>query len=100
MADSTTPLKHRIPGRRKGKPLGPSRLRLLNDVLPAFQISFGEDESDIDPHRWFTDGTDTTDLDDIWLEIGFGKGEHLAWQAAHNPSVGIIGCEPFETGVA
>ena len=36
---------------------------------------------------------------EIWLEIGFGGGEHLLWQAAHNPRVGLIGCEPFEDGV-
>ena len=35
----------------------------------------------------------------IWLEIGFGGGEHLIWQAAHNRDVGLIGCEPFEDGV-
>jgi tRNA (guanine-N7-)-methyltransferase len=35
----------------------------------------------------------------VWLEIGFGGGEHLIWQAAHNPTVGLIGCEPFEDGV-
>ncbi len=35
-----------------------------------------------------------------WLEIGFGAGEHLAWQAAHHPDVGLIGCEPFVNGVA
>ncbi len=34
-----------------------------------------------------------------WLEIGFGGGEHLAWQAAHHPDVGLIGCEPFVNGV-
>ncbi len=36
----------------------------------------------------------------VWLEIGFGGGEHLAWQAEHNPDVGIIGAEPFLSGVA
>ena len=36
---------------------------------------------------------------DIWLEVGFGGGEHLLWQAKHNPSVGLIGCEPFQDGV-
>ncbi|MBK9080544.1 MAG: tRNA (guanosine(46)-N7)-methyltransferase TrmB [Hyphomicrobium sp.] len=35
----------------------------------------------------------------LWLEIGFGGGEHLLWQAEHNPQVTIIGCEPFEDGV-
>jgi tRNA (guanine-N7-)-methyltransferase len=36
---------------------------------------------------------------DVWLEIGFGGGEHLLWQARHNPSIGVIGCEPFHDGV-
>jgi len=36
----------------------------------------------------------------VWLEIGFGGGEHLATQAAAHPSVGFIGCEVFENGVA
>ncbi len=34
------------------------------------------------------------------MEIGFGAGEHLAWQAKHNPDVGFIGCEPYINGVA
>ena len=34
-----------------------------------------------------------------WLEIGFGGGEHLAWQAARHPDIGLIGCEPFVNGV-
>jgi len=34
-----------------------------------------------------------------WLEIGFGGGEHLLWQARQNPDIAIIGCEPFEDGV-
>ena len=36
----------------------------------------------------------------VWLEIGFGGGEHLVHQAAANPDVGIIGCEPYINGVA
>ncbi len=35
----------------------------------------------------------------LWLEIGFGGGEHLVWQARQNPHVAFIGCEPFEDGV-
>lgn len=37
---------------------------------------------------------------DIWLEVGFGAGEHLATQAERNPSVGIIGGEVYINGVA
>ena len=38
-------------------------------------------------------------VSDVWLEIGFGGGEHLLWQARHNPRIGLIGCEPFQDGV-
>ncbi len=36
----------------------------------------------------------------IWLEIGFGAGEHLAAQAKEHGEIGFIGCEPFTNGVA
>ena len=37
---------------------------------------------------------------EVWLEIGFGSGEHLLWQAEQHEDVGFIGCEPFINGVA
>ena len=37
---------------------------------------------------------------EVWLEIGFGSGEHLLWQAEHHSEIGFIGCEPFINGVA
>ena len=36
----------------------------------------------------------------IWLEIGFGGGEHMAAQAGRNPETLVIGAEPFVNGVA
>ena len=36
----------------------------------------------------------------VWLEIGFGSGEHLFFQAQSNPDVNFIGCEPYINGVA
>jgi tRNA (guanine-N7-)-methyltransferase len=36
----------------------------------------------------------------VWLEIGFGGGEHLAAQAESRPEIGFIGCEVYENGVA
>ena len=36
----------------------------------------------------------------VWLEIGFGSGEHLFFQAHSNPDVNFIGCEPYINGVA
>ncbi|MBF0666023.1 MAG: tRNA (guanosine(46)-N7)-methyltransferase TrmB, partial [Brevundimonas sp.] len=35
----------------------------------------------------------------VWLEIGFGGGEHLAEQASRHPDTLMIGCEPFLNGV-
>ena len=34
----------------------------------------------------------------IWLEIGFGGGEHLAFQAKNNPNIFHVGFEPFING--
>jgi tRNA (guanine-N7-)-methyltransferase len=36
----------------------------------------------------------------LWLEIGFGAGEHLAWQAVQNPGVTLVGCEVYRNGIA
>ncbi len=36
----------------------------------------------------------------VWLEIGFGGGEHLVHMAAAHPEAGIVGCEVFVNGVA
>lgn len=36
----------------------------------------------------------------IWLEIGFGGGEHLAHMASENPEINFVGCEPYQNGVA
>jgi tRNA (guanine-N7-)-methyltransferase len=49
----------------------------------------------LDPRRLF-DG----EINDVWLEIGFGGGEHLAAQAEAHPLVGFIGAEPYINGIA
>ena len=36
----------------------------------------------------------------LWLEIGFGGGEHLVHMAEANPQVALIGAEPFVNGIA
>ena len=36
----------------------------------------------------------------MWLEVGFGAGEHLFWQAEQHSDIGLIGAEPYEMGVA
>jgi len=41
-----------------------------------------------------------TPFQDLWMEIGFGAGEHLTHQAVHNSEIGFIGVEPYVNGVA
>ncbi|MGF1474800.1 MAG: tRNA (guanosine(46)-N7)-methyltransferase TrmB [Geminicoccaceae bacterium] len=37
---------------------------------------------------------------DLWLEIGFGSGEHFCAQASSHPEATHIGVEPYVNGVA
>jgi tRNA (guanine-N7-)-methyltransferase len=36
----------------------------------------------------------------LWLEVGFGGGEHVVHMAARYPDVTLIGAEPFVNGIA
>jgi tRNA (guanine-N7-)-methyltransferase len=86
-------VQRRIYGRRKGHRLRPGRQRLLDERLPEIELRVPE-SGRIDPTSLFPGKSR------LWLEIGFGGGEHLAAQAAAHPEVGVIGCEPYVTGVA
>jgi tRNA (guanine-N7-)-methyltransferase len=79
-------------GRRQDKALKPRHVRLMETLLPKVAVP-DLAAGDLDLEALFPQA------EEIWLEIGFGGGEHLAWQAAHNPSCGLIGAEPFVNGV-
>lgn len=72
-------------GRRKGKPLRRHHLQLVEELLP--KLRFAADAPLAGQER-------------VWLEIGFGGGEHLAHQAELHPDIRFIGAEPFVNGVA
>jgi tRNA (guanine-N7-)-methyltransferase len=72
-------------GRKRGRGLSTRQKRLMAELLPAVSLDLSM------PAPALTG--------DTWLEIGFGGGEHLIWQAERNPAIGFIGCEPFEDGV-
>jgi len=36
----------------------------------------------------------------VWLEVGFGGGEHMVHMAARHPGIRLIGCEPYVNGIA
>ncbi len=88
------PTTGRVYGRRRGRPLRGGRQALLDDLLPRLRIDL-PDSGMLDPPRLFQ-----CPVKAVWLEIGFGGGEHLAWQAAANPDIGLIGAEVFLNGVA
>ena len=66
---------------------------MLDSVLPRIAFALPEHGA-LDLRALFEGAAE------IWLEVGFGAGEHLAAQAAINPGVGFIGCEPYLDGVA
>jgi tRNA (guanine-N7-)-methyltransferase len=80
-------------GRRHGRKLSARQQRLLAEELPRLEIDINAP-----PPRAATD-LFPPGIRDVWLEIGFGAGEHLIWQAEQNPDVGFIGCEPYLDGV-
>jgi tRNA (guanine-N7-)-methyltransferase len=81
-------------GRRKGKPLSARKERLVQDLLPRLRLDLKGAAPghlrDLFP----------VPVREVWLEIGFGSGEHLLWQAEHHNDVGFIGCETFINGLA
>lgn len=83
-------------GRHRGRALRPGRKALFESLLPRLTIALPE-PGGLDPAALFSPGAP---LRDVWLEIGFGGGEHLAAQACAHPDTGFIGCEPFSGGLA
>lgn len=85
-------------GRLKGKTLKSSQRGYIDEDLAG--LSPGPVGWDENPSRTPLDMHGLFDGRPVWLEVGFGGGEHMVHQAAQNPDVGIIGCEPYINGVA
>ena len=81
-------------GRRKGKHLKDSaRQRVAEDLG---RVRLGGVDWDENPDR----APLALPEREVWLEVGFGGGEHLAHQARANPGALILGAEPYLDGVA
>ena len=78
-------------GRRKGRTIRCAKSALLANFLPHLKIT---EETSINTKMF------TAPVTKIYLEIGFGNGEHLAEQAKRNPTIGFIGAEVFQNGIA
>lgn len=90
MAEDPTK-KSYIFGRQKSKKLSQRQQQLVAQKLPELLL---DPKSSIRPEQIWSDEQP------LWLEIGFGGGEHLSATAARNPDVSFIGCEPFLNGIA
>ncbi|MDC7683081.1 tRNA (guanosine(46)-N7)-methyltransferase TrmB [Asticcacaulis sp. BYS171W] len=97
MTDETTPAAAttwgpmRSFGRIKSRTLKPRQADLFDTLLPEIEIT----DARIDA----INTGERNGASELWLEIGFGGGEHLAAQAGRNPQALILGFEPFLNGV-
>ncbi len=80
-------------GRTGGRALSPRQLNLLDTQLDRWRLPAPVAQG-LDPRSLFPGARA------VWLEIGFGGGEHLVAQAGDHRETGFIGCEPFVEGVA
>ena len=88
MSDAHPPL--RSFGRLKSRPIKPRQAALVEARLPGLRIPPGP----LAPRDLMPAARE------VWLEIGFGGGEHMAAQASRAPDTLILGAEPFLNGVA
>ena len=77
-------------GRIKSRSLKPRQARLFETRLPDLALP----TAPFEPRALMPAATQ------VWLEAGFGAGEHLATQAERNPDVLLLGAEPFVNGLA
>ncbi|WP_332769847.1 tRNA (guanosine(46)-N7)-methyltransferase TrmB [Phenylobacterium sp.] len=89
MEETAHPLM-RSYGRIKSRPIKPRQAALVETLLPQIRAP----QAPFDPRELMPEARE------VWLEVGFGGGEHMAAQAGRAPEVLIIGCEPFLNGVA
>jgi tRNA (guanine-N7-)-methyltransferase len=78
-------------GRIKSRTLKPRQADLFDTLLPTIEVN--------DALIAQLAAGDLGGYSELWLEIGFGGGEHLAAQAERNPQALILGFEPFLNGV-
>ena len=91
------PERRNFYGRIKGKTLRASQKDYLAEDLGPLTLR-GITRED-NPDRKPLDLGFASDKP-LWLEVGFGGGEHLVHMAALHPEVQVIGAEPFVNGIA
>ncbi|MBP9181884.1 MAG: tRNA (guanosine(46)-N7)-methyltransferase TrmB [Fuscovulum sp.] len=97
MTDSAPPPRRNFYGRTHGKTLRASQKEYLEQDLGPLTlrgVAEAENPSRAPLDLGFAHGRP------LWLEVGFGGGEHLVHMAARYPDVHILGAEPFVNGIA
>ena len=89
--NTVRPPPDRLYGRARGHKLRSRQERLLDVTLPRLQFSA---DSAADPLSAFFPRPR-----ELWVEIGFGAGEHTLAQVSGNPLAGLIACEVFANGI-
>lgn len=83
------PPPDRLYGRQRSHTLRPRQELLLAATLPRLRLPDPQDPLSGFPVR----------PERLWLEVGFGGGEHALAQVAAHPDAGLIACEVFEQGL-
>lgn len=88
-------------GRRKGRGVSPTRRARYEAVRPLIDVTGrvgagGDRQLTADELAGLFAPLAPRE---IWIEIGFGGGEHIAHQARLAPDIGILGAEVFEGGI-
>ena len=85
------PPPDRLYGRIRSHTLRPRQKLLLDETLPRLRFDIAEAA---EPFAAFS-----APITELWLEVGFGGGEHSQAQIEANPTTGLIACEVFELGL-
>lgn len=81
-------------GRRAGKTLRAGQADLIATLLPELALDLTT-PAPADLRSLFRAPVDT-----VWMESGFGGGEHMIATLKAHPRLGMIGAEPFVNGMA
>lgn len=89
--------QRRVYGRRAGRTLRKGRAEALENKLDTLGIPKPKlsENRDLDPTTLFADPAAP-----LWMEIGFGTGEHLNALLTQFPDKNFIGAEPFINGMS
>ncbi len=85
------PAVERLYGRTRGNTLRARQQLLLGATLPRLRF---DPRQASDPFSVFPSRPA-----DLWLEVGFGGGEHARAIALAHPEAGLVACEVYENGI-